>query len=58
MDFNAKPCMMEQTKAAQQRKNNLDTYYLLRDCARDPQKADSYKTLKGMAQESPIIHLK
>ena len=58
MDFNAEPCMMEQIEAAKQRKNDLDTYYLLRDCAWDPQKADSYETLKGMAQESPIIHLK
>lgn len=52
------PGIMQQIDAAQQRRNNLDNYYLMRDCAREPQRADRYDTLKGMAQESPITYLK
>lgn len=58
MEYNREPGIMQQIDAAQQRRNNLDNYYLMRDCAREPQRADRYDTLKGMAQESPITYLK
>ena len=58
MDYTAELCVAERIEAAQRRRNNLDAYYLLRDCVRDPSSADNYETLKGMAQESPIIYLK
>jgi hypothetical protein len=55
--YGTESCIEDQIEAAQQRRNNLDTYYVLTDCARDPQAADGFETLKGMAQESPIIDL-
>ncbi|KAH7116190.1 hypothetical protein B0J11DRAFT_539414 [Dendryphion nanum] len=57
-DYTAEPCIVKRVEVAQLRRNNLETYSLLTDCVRDPQSADEYETLKGMAQESPIIDLK
>lgn len=52
-------CPAPKIRAAKRRQQNCRNYSLLRECARYPQKSDNYnyKTLDGMAQESPIIHL-
>ncbi len=56
MDMWEVPCIKDQIKAARQRKRKLDVLYLLRDCARNPLKANGLRTLEGMAQESCIFN--
>jgi len=46
---------MDQAEAGRQRKKRLDVLYLLKDCARDPLKANGLRTLEGLAQESCIM---
>ena len=52
------PCDMDQAEAGRQRKKKLDILYLLKDCARDPPKANGLRTLEGLAQESCIMDTK
>jgi hypothetical protein len=55
MDFLSEPCIEVQIDAAQQRKKRLTLVHLLRDCARDPRRANGLNTLEGIAQESCIL---
>lgn len=51
------PCIMDMAEEALQQKRKLDTRYLLKDCAQEPQRANGLRTLEGMAQESCIYEL-
>lgn len=55
MEFSGEPCIMVQIEAARRRKRTLAMLHLLRDCGRDPWKANGLLTLEGMAQESCIF---
>ncbi|XP_014561834.1 hypothetical protein COCVIDRAFT_11609 [Bipolaris victoriae FI3] len=58
MDALNKPCIKDQIRMAKQRMKKLDSLYLLKDCARKPQKAIGLRTLEGMVQESCIYNIK
>jgi hypothetical protein len=47
-------CAVEDAEEARQQKKKLNKLYLLKDCTRDPQKANWLRTLDGLAQESCI----
>lgn len=50
-------CILEMPEEAHLRKRRLDMLFLLKNCTRDPRKANGLRTLEGMAQESCIYEL-
>jgi hypothetical protein len=50
-------CILDMAEAAHLRKRKLDMLFLLKNCVRDPRKANGLRTLEGMAQESCIYDL-
>jgi hypothetical protein len=51
------PCILDMAEEARMRKRRVDMLFLLKDCARDPRKANGLRTLDGMAQQSCIYEL-
>jgi hypothetical protein len=51
------PCILDMAEEARLRKRRLDMLFILKDCARNPQKANGLRTLEGMAQETCIYEL-
>lgn len=51
-------CIEEEANEAKERKRRLNRLYLLKECARNPSKANELGTLDGMAQDSCIYNTK
>ncbi|KAJ5059439.1 hypothetical protein J3E74DRAFT_347604 [Bipolaris maydis] len=58
MDTSDDLCLNDRIQMARQRMEKFDILYLLKDCARNPWKANGLQTLDGMAQESCIYNTK
>ncbi|XEV01629.1 hypothetical protein FSHL1_006916 [Fusarium sambucinum] len=54
----SQPCIRSAADEAEKRLRKLRFLSHLKDCARNPKKADGLNTLEGMAQESCIYHIK
>lgn len=58
MHYWSQPCIMVGVEKAEQRRNRLLFLSLLKDCARDPARANGLYTLEGLAQESCIYNVR
>lgn len=58
MEILSMPCILVRIKAARQRKRKHAMLHQLRDCARDPYKANGLHTLEGMAQGTCNLDIK
>ncbi|CAG9951096.1 unnamed protein product [Clonostachys rosea f. rosea IK726] len=54
----SQPCIRVDAEKANHRRNRLLFLCLLKDCARDPARANGLRTLEGLAQESCIYDIK
>jgi hypothetical protein len=54
----SQPCIRVDAEKAEQRRNRLLFLSHLKDCARDPARANGLRTLEGLAQESCIYDTK
>jgi hypothetical protein len=54
MEHYSEPCIRVEAEKAEQRRKRLLFLSLLKDCAREPAKANGLHTLEGLAQETCI----